>query len=144
MMAARRPRPEERPIPGGYPSFRTIATTQIPTRKHIPKAARAAVAEAMAKTLNAVNTHGDQLAWLEWEMLPKAILSARNTRGGVKHQNQAAADIRSRCRKWLLDDKLALWRDACTNRRQGRANAKKNHKESDEDAWERTDASVME
>ena len=80
-----------------------VCALQAPTRKHVPMGARKFWVECLTRAANACAAHNDELAWVEWFMLAKCVLTAPGDRGGKKHAksgNQAlAASLASWCFK---------------------------------------------
>ena len=66
----------------GTPSWHEIATTRVFTKAYVPKGAKGIWGQCVAAGLNQILVHGDDKAWRDWYMLPKAVLRSANRGGG--------------------------------------------------------------
>ena len=66
----------------------------------------------MTRSFNQIAVHGDELAWIEYFMLARALLPATGQRGGKSHAKRVEQHVKTRCRRWLEGDRAALWADA--------------------------------
>ena len=73
--------------------------------------------QCLAGALAEVARAGDERAWLELLMLPKAALRTA-LRGGKKNRTKCESETKELCRAWLEGQRGALWTAA---RRGGRA-----------------------
>ena len=104
---------EGRPIPLEYPEIGEVCRSRVVTRKYVPSSAKALWSDCVTRALNQIVVHGDQLAWLEYFMLARAVLPAKGDRGGKAHKKRTEQHVKTRCRRWLEGEKAALWSDAC-------------------------------
>ena len=64
------------------PNFADVLAAEVPTVRHVPKVARAAWAQCLARAIASTGARNTPAAWLELLMLPKAVLVAP-LRGGL-------------------------------------------------------------
>ena len=79
------------------------------TRKYVPSSAKALWSDCITRALNQIIVHGDQLAWLEYFMLARAVLPVKGDRGGKAHKKRTEQQIKTRCRRWLEGEKASMW-----------------------------------
>ena len=77
---------------------------------HVPRASRTLWAQALTRSLAAINAYNSEDAWLELLMLPKTVLLAP-PRGGRKNAKAAAAFTSDRLTRWLEGHRMTLWSD---------------------------------
>eukprot|EP00435_Cladocopium_sp_Y103_P060249 s521_g22.t1 len=82
------------------PDLNTVFADRIPVLRHVPKAARSAWAQCLARALGQVAATNSLQAWRDYFMLPKAVLRPA-PRGGHRHRLQAAQFTQRRCARWL-------------------------------------------
>ena len=93
------------PRPGMPPAFEEIIAAAVPTLRHVP-----VVARCLARTVSAAATLNTTTSWQGLFVLPKAVLCVPS-RGGRRHQAQAAQATCRRCQRWLDGERGALWDD---------------------------------
>ena len=98
------------PAEPGLPTFADIMQAPHSTMQHVPRAARAAWAQCLARAAASAAARNSTAAWQELLMLPKALLVAPR-RGGVRHRAQAAQATRRRCLRWLDGERASLWEE---------------------------------
>ena len=77
-------------------------TNRAAVRRDIPSGARYEWAKALNKALADIGAFNDERAWMEFFMLPQAILAGNqmtDDRMGDKWAKRMAGDIRKRCDK---------------------------------------------
>ena len=94
---------------GDRPSWDAIATASVHTKAFVPTAARKLWAQCLIAALTDVVEVGDERAWLDLYMLPKAVLRS-GQRGGKSHsKTKAMAETKRRCQAWLEGLRASLW-----------------------------------
>jgi hypothetical protein len=81
-----------------------VATTKVPLLSFIPRAARFAVAHALARTLRRLSP-GNVAGWLTLHAFAKCVLTKAPPHSGMS----AAASVLKRCRQWTSGSLLGLW-----------------------------------
>ena len=100
------------------PDLAEVFHSRIPVQRHVPRAARSAWAQCLARALAAAAAQNTLTAWRDLLMLPKAILRSPR-RGGSKRREEAAQQTLRRCRRWLEGERGELW-EACPARPRSR------------------------
>ena len=100
---------EGRPLPEGMPSWHEIGTTQIHTKAYVPKGAKHLWGQCVASALIQILCHGDDRAWREWYMLPKAVLRSSDRGGGKNARGKAESETKARAKAWLEGKRRGLW-----------------------------------
>ena len=77
------------PLLQSCPNLPSIFNTNIPVLRHVPKAARSAWAQCLARALSNVAVHNSLLAWRELLMLPRLCFALPRV-GGGRRREQAA------------------------------------------------------
>ena len=108
------------------PDLAQVCSASIPVLRHVPKVARTAFAQCLARALADVVSLGTIAAWTQLMMLPKAVLRPA-PRGGQRHCKQTGQFTLRRCERWLAGERGELW-EAPTGPRRRRAGS------GDEDA----------
>ena len=103
-------------LDSGTPSFADILAADVPTIRHIPRAARAAWAQCLARAAAAAVARNTPASWQDLLMLPKAVLGAP-LRGGARHKAQLGQHTRRRCLRWLDGERCELWEEAVSEPR---------------------------
>ena len=98
------------------PDLNTVFAERIPVLRHVPKAARSAWAQCLARALGHVAATNTLQAWRDLFMLPKAVLRPA-PRGGHRHKLQAAQFTQRRCARWLSGEREELWNEPLGVRR---------------------------
>ena len=98
------------------PDLNTVFAERIPVLRHVPKAARSAWAQCLARALGQVAATNTLQAWRDLFMLPKAVLRPA-PRGGHRHKLQAAQFTQRRCARWLSGEREELWNEPLGVRR---------------------------
>ena len=106
--------------PGAGPDVSEVLAAGVPVLRHVPKAARGAWAQCLARALAAVAADNSLLAWRELLLLLKAVLRPA-PRGGAQRRQQAAQFTARRCGRWLEGEREELWDGAATRPRKTRA-----------------------
>ena len=90
------------------PDLVAIMEADIPTQRHVPKAARAAWAQCLARALCEAASENTSAAWTRLLLLPKAVLCPP-PRGGTARRDHTAQFTLRRCRRWLAGERAGLW-----------------------------------
>ena len=115
----------------GLPSLDDIYTTRVWLVEHIPKQARSAWGEALAKASASVVHFNSVRAWTEWFMLPKCVLLTP-PRAGKSNKHITAAFVKDRCDRWLQGDRMELWADGPAARQRRRSSQASNPSDQNE------------
>ena len=107
---ADRPPPRVGGPEAALPSFADILASGCSTVRHVPRVARAAWAQCLARAAASAVSRNTVAAWQEFMMLPQAVLVAPH-RGGARHRAQAASATKRRCQRWLDGERMALWEE---------------------------------
>ncbi|CAE7231929.1 unnamed protein product [Symbiodinium natans] len=99
------------------PNFADVLAAEVPTVRHVPKVARAAWAQCLARAIASTVARNTPAAWLELLMLPKAVLVAP-LRGGARHRAQLGQATKRRCLRWLDGERVELWEECVSEPRQ--------------------------
>ena len=84
-------------------------TTRIPTVTHVPKSARAVLAQVLADTLYEVVDHPlEEKSWIRLQILARGILVAKPKGQTGSVESQAAA-VKARIRRWRQGEAGSLW-----------------------------------
>ena len=83
--------------------------------RHVPKAARGAWAQCLARALAQVAGHNSLRAWRELLILPKTVLRPA-PRGGARRREQAARFTQRCCARWLEGERGELWSESPARR----------------------------
>ena len=94
-----------------------LLAAEVPTVRHVPKVARAAWAQCLARAIASTVARNTPAAWLELLMLPKAVLVAP-LRGGARHRAQLGQATKRRCLRWLDGERVELWEECVFEPRQ--------------------------
>lgn len=99
-----------RPMPENAPSWAEVAGTRMPTKAYVPKCARQLWAQCVIGAMEQIEQHGDERAWYELYLLPKAVLKSSG-RGGAKAggKRRAGQETQERARRWLAGARVELW-----------------------------------
>ena len=95
-------------LPPPAPDLAEVFQARVPVMRHVPKAARSAWAQCLARALAEAAAHNTIAAWRDLLMLPKAVLRPP-PRGGAKRRDQTAQHTLRRCRRWLEGEREELW-----------------------------------
>ena len=116
------PSPASHPVGGGnapdidgLPDLATIFSANIPVLRHVPKAARGAWAQCLARALAQVAGHNSLRAWRALLILPKTVLRPA-PRGGARRREQAARFTQRCCARWLEGEREELWSEGPARR----------------------------
>lgn len=98
------------------PGLDDVFGAVVPVLRHVPKAARRAWAQCLARALSQVAATNSPQSWRDLLMLPKAVLRPA-PRAGAQHRLQAAQFTLRRCNRWLEGERDELWEPAPCRRR---------------------------
>ena len=102
------------------PELSAIFAADVPTVRHVPRAARGPWAQCLARALHDAAELNSVGAWQRLLLLPKAVLRPP-PRGGAARREQAAQHTRRRCQRWLEGEMAALWELGPARQRKRRA-----------------------
>ena len=98
-----------RPLAENVPTWEDIAAAPILTKAYVPQGAKRLWAQCVASAVNQIIVYGDDKAWREWYMLPKAVLRSADRGGGKKGKHKAESETRARAKAWLEGQRAELW-----------------------------------
>ena len=104
------------------PALDEVLGHGVATVRHVPRLARAAWSQCLARALAATHSRNTVQAWVELLMLARCALVAPS-RGGARHRQQAALATKRRCQRWLDGERVELWEELAEQRPQRSATA---------------------
>ena len=106
------------PIGAPLPSLDDILRAQVPTLRHVPKAARDDWARQVGDVFSSVSSSMSEVdSWCKVIMLARCIL-ANPPRGGRSHWRDTLKVVRTRIQRWREGKIAELWKDVISRDRE--------------------------